>query len=188
RGRCCVALPMLRKIEATRRQAARVRTAARPSTRPPTDLASFLKAHGHQLTKPVRAIIELVERSTREEVRAVVSMPPRHGKTSTFLHAFAWLLTLDPRLTHAFATYAQELANSKSRTARRIARDAGVQLADDAQTVREWRTTAGGGLLATGVGGPLTGQGITGLGVVDDPVKNRQEAESALIRDRVWEW
>src|SRR5690606_33510962 len=72
--------------------------------------------------------------------------------------------------------------------ARRIARDAGVQLADDAQTVREWRTTAGGGLLATGVGGPLTGQGITGLGVVDDPVKNRQEAESALIRDRVWEW
>jgi predicted phage terminase large subunit-like protein len=136
----------------------------------------------------VKVITELVERSTREEVRAVVSMPPRHGKTSTFLHAFAWLLTLDPRLTHAFATYAQELANSKSRTARRIARDAGVQLADDAQTVREWRTRAGGGLLATGVGGPLTGQGITGLGVVDDPVKNRQEAESALIRDRVWEW
>ncbi|HEX7000657.1 MAG TPA: terminase family protein [Trueperaceae bacterium] len=136
----------------------------------------------------MKVITELVERSTREEVRAVVSMPPRHGKTSTILHAFAWLLTLDPSLTHAFATYAQELANSKSRTARRIARDAGVQLADDAQTMREWRTNAGGGLLATGVGGPLTGQGITGLGVVDDPVKNRQEAESALIRDRVWEW
>ncbi|HEX7002015.1 MAG TPA: terminase family protein [Trueperaceae bacterium] len=136
----------------------------------------------------MKVITELIERSTREEVRAVVSMPPRHGKTSTILHAFAWLLTLDPRLTHAFATYAQELANSKSRTARRIARDAGVQLADDAQTVREWRTRAGGGLLATGVGGPLTGQGITGLGVVDDPVKNRQEAESALIRERVWEW
>lgn len=118
----------------------------------------------------------------------MVSMPPRHGKTSTILHSVAWLLTLDPSRTHAFATYAQELANSKSRTARRIARGAGVQFAGDAQTVREWRTSADGGLLATGVGGPLTGQGITGLGVVDDPMKNRQEAESALIRERVWEW
>lgn len=159
-----------------------------PTSTPREPLAAFLARHGHDLTRPVQAITDLVERSTREEVRAVVSMPPRHGKTSTLLHAFAWLLTLDASRTHAFATYAQELANSKSRTARRIARDAGVQLADDAQTVREWRTTAGGGLLATGVGGPLTGQGITGLGVVDDPVKNRQEAESALIRDRVWEW
>lgn len=167
-----------------------MRALARPSpTRPGRGtLADFLEAHGHELTRPVRTIAELVERSTREEVRAVVSMPPRHGKTSTFLHAFAWLLTLDPMRTHAFATYAQELANSKSRTARRLARDAGVALADDAQNVREWRTTTGGGLLATGVGGPLTGQGITGLGIVDDPVKNRQDAESALIRERTWEW
>lgn len=133
-------------------------------------------------------IAELVERATREEIRAVVSMPPRHGKTSTFLHAFAWLLTLDPTRTHAFATYAQHLANSKSRTARRLAVDAGVSLADDAKTVSEWRTPEGGGLLATGVGGPLTGQGITGLGIIDDPLKNRLEAESALMRDRIWEW
>lgn len=129
-----------------------------------------------------------MERATREEVRAVVSMPPRHGKTSTFLHAFAWLLLHDPTRTHAFATYAQHLANSKSRTARRLAVDAGVSLADDAKTVSEWRTPEGGGLLATGVGGPLTGQGITGLGIIDDPLKNRLEAESALMRDRIWEW
>lgn len=158
------------------------------TSRTPEPLAAFLAAHHHELTQPVRTIAELVERSTREEVRAVVSMPPRHGKTSTLLHAFAWLLTLDSSRTHAFATYAQELANSKSRTARRLSVDAGVQLASDAQTIREWRTTTGGGLLATGVGGPLTGQGITGLGIVDDPLKNRQDAESALIRERTWEW
>lgn len=151
-------------------------------------LRAFLTAYGHDLTRPVETIAALIERSTREEVRAVVSMPPRHGKTSTLLHSVAWLLSAQPALTHAYATYAQELANSKSRLARRLAREAGVTLADDAQNVREWRTTRGGGLLATGVGGPLTGQGITGLGIVDDPLKNRQDAESALIRERVWEW
>ena len=151
-------------------------------------LTAFLATHGHELTLPVRTITKLVERSQREEIRAVVSMPPRHGKTSTFLHAIAWLLAHNPAQTHAFATYAQHLANSKSRTARRLTLAAGVELADDAKTVSEWRTPEGGGLLATGVGGPLTGQGITGLGIIDDPLKNRLEAESALMRDRIWEW
>lgn len=115
-------------------------------------------------------------------------MPPRHGKTSTVLYSIAWLLANDPTKTHAFATYAQHLANSKSRTARRIAIEAGVQLASDSKSVSEWRTTREGGLLATGVGGPLTGQGIDGLGVVDDPFKNRLEASSSLTRRRIWEW
>lgn len=115
-------------------------------------------------------------------------MPPRHGKTSTILYSFGWLLANDPTKTHAFATYAQHLANSKSRTARRIAVEAGVSLASDSKSVSEWRTTREGGLLATGVDGPLTGQGISGLGVIDDPFKNRLEANSSLTRRRVWEW
>lgn len=115
-------------------------------------------------------------------------MPPRHGKTSTVLYSIGWLLANDPTKTHAFATYAQHLANSKSRTARRIAVEAGVQLASDSKSVSEWRTTREGGLLATGVGGPLTGQGIDGLGVIDDPFKNRLEASSSLTRRRIWEW
>lgn len=115
-------------------------------------------------------------------------MPPRHGKTSTVLYSIGWLLANDPTKTHAFATYAQHLANSKSRTARRIAIEAGVQLASDSKSVSEWRTTREGGLLATGVGGPLTGQGIDGLGIIDDPFKNRLEASSSLTRRRIWEW
>lgn len=136
-----------------------------------------------------QAVGKLVTKASRgEEIRAVVSTPPRHGKTDTILRGFAWLLQNNPTHTHAYATYGQDLANSKSRRARRFATDAGVQLASDSASVKEWRTAAGGGLLATGVGGPLTGQGITGLGVVDDPLKNRQEAESGLIRERIWEW
>jgi predicted phage terminase large subunit-like protein len=123
-----------------------------------------------------------------EELRVVIAMPPRHGKTETLLRAFAWLLSRDPSSTMAYATYGADLARSKSRSARRYARDAGVTLANDSASMSEWRTQQGGGLLATGAGGPLTGQGINRLLVIDDPVKNRQEAESALIRDRTWDW
>jgi hypothetical protein len=85
-------------------------------------------------------------------------------------------------------TYSADLSRSKSRKARTLAKTAGVQIAGDAKSLSEWRTTSGGGLLATGVGGPLTGQGVTGLLVVDDPVKNRVEAESEATRESVWEW
>ena len=95
---------------------------------------------------------------------------------------------LDATRTHAYTTYGADLSYSKSRVARRYAIEDGVTLDQSSQSVKEWRTTGGGGLLATGAGGPLTGQGITGVGVVDDPYKNRQDAESALMRDRIDDW
>lgn len=97
-------------------------------------------------------------------------------------------LTLNPTRTNVYATYAQEVANSKSRAARQYARNAGLHLSDESASVKEWRLQQGGGLLATGIGGPLTGQGINGLAILDDPLKNHVEAESRLIRDRTHEW
>jgi predicted phage terminase large subunit-like protein len=177
-------------MERLKRQ--KVRHAPLPSARTSAEPAPFLAylqrarletpAHVQQIA----AFVERVEK--REELRLVIAMPPRHGKTETLLRAFAWLLTRDPASTMAYATYGADLARSKSRSARRYARDAGVVLAGDSASLTEWRTSAGGGLLATGAGGPLTGQGINRLLVIDDPIKNRQEAESALIRDRTWDW
>jgi predicted phage terminase large subunit-like protein len=121
-------------------------------------------------------------------VRAVISTPPQHTKTTTLLHGMAWLMRQQPEHTNAYISYATDFARSKSRQARRIAEDAKVPLDKGADRLEEWRTVQGGGMLATGIGGPLTGHGINGLLLVDDPVKNRQEAESALIRERHWEW
>jgi len=56
-----------------------------------------------------------------------------------------------------------------------------------ANTIAEWETRAGGGVRAVGVGGGVTGFGA-GLIVIDDPVKNRAEAESETIRENVWDW
>ena len=48
-------------------------------------------------------------------------------------------------------------------------------------------TTAGGGFVAAGVGGGITGKGAHVL-VIDDPVKNREDAESQNNRDANWDW
>lgn len=123
-----------------------------------------------------------------EAIRLLVSVPPQHGKTELELHGIAQLLLVRPDRANAFVSYAADYANSKSRQARDYARKAGVSLRDDSQAVHEWRTREGGGLLATGVGGPLTGHGIGGVLVIDDPFKNREEAESQAHRDKVHEW
>src|SRR5947207_14479866 len=47
--------------------------------------------------------------------------------------------------------------------------------------------SGGGGLIAAGVGGGLTGFGAD-LFLLDDPIKDRQEAASELVRDRIWDW
>lgn len=132
-------------------------------------------------------LIRELERAHREPVRLVCHAPPRHGKTESVLHAIAWYLRQRPQLVAGYATYGADLSYSKSRVARNLAREAGVELAPDAQGVKEWRTRQGGGLLATGVGGPFTGFGVNVL-FVDDPFKNRVEAESSVSRQRVIDW
>jgi hypothetical protein len=60
-------------------------------------------------------------------------------------------------------------------------------LRDDAESVAEWETRQGGGFWAAGVGGPATGKGMH-LGMLDDPIKNAEEAASAVIGERNREW
>lgn len=133
-------------------------------------------------------LIDVLESAAQTPRRVLVSMPPRHGKSETVLSALAWATSRWPERLNGYASYAQRFANTQSRKVRRRTQEAGVSLSDDAASVVEWRTPAGGGLVATGIGGPLTGIGIDGLLVIDDPVKGREQAESATIREGTWEW
>jgi predicted phage terminase large subunit-like protein len=133
-------------------------------------------------------VLDVFERTRKGPVRAIIAMPPRHGKTVTAMHGVAWRVSRDPALRHAYATYGDSLSVSGSRTMRRLAISSGVDLARDAAALHDWRTEHDGGVLATGVGGPLTGKGVTGIALVDDAFKNRKDAESALKRESVWEW
>lgn len=117
--------------------------------------------------------------------RVCCSAPPRHAKTESVLHVPAFALRRRPELVFGYTTYGASLSHSKSKKARALVQAAGVTLERDA--THEWRTPEGGGMLAGGVGGPLTGHGLDIL-IVDDPTKNRLEAESATYRERLVDW
>lgn len=166
----------------------------RDKRRLPSDAGELLPfvagvRRGYRPPYHLTPLLRLLERAAKgEPVRAVVSAPPRHAKTETILAAFAWLLRQAPERTHGYVTYGAKLAASKSERARAYTLAAGVRFPRSLGSRAEWRTKAGGGLLATGIRGPLTGQGIDGVLVVDDPVKNRVEAESATLREQNWSW
>lgn len=63
----------------------------------------------------------------------------------------------------------------------------GVELAEDSSAAGRWHTNQGGSYLATGVGGTLTGYGGHVI-ILDDPIKNREEADSERTRDNTWHW
>lgn len=135
----------------------------------------------------ISPLIELIERSRHEEIRATISMPPRHAKSVTIARGLVWRMLHDPGCVNAFLSYGADLALRQSRQVRRWAVESGVTLAKDAKSVGQWATEQGGGLIAVGIGGAITGMGITGLAIVDDPFKNREEASSPVIREKVWE-
>lgn len=132
-------------------------------------------------------LLEVIVRSQFEPTYAWCSVPPRFAKTETILHAIAWRLLQDPTCEIAYCTYEANLAYSKSRKIRELAEAAGVQLKKGSTGVHEWQTAQGGRVKATGIGGPLTGTGCKWL-VIDDAIKNREEAESPVIRQKHWDW
>jgi len=154
-------------------------------------LAEFIPALSPKFMAPLHLapLTDLLQRVARgEAVRAVVSVPPRHSKTETLIHAIPWLLLQNPSMQIAYASYAARIAEKKSRRARELSRRAGVPLANDSKSRSDWRTGEDeGGLWATSIDGAITGEGFD-LVLLDDLVKGRAEAESGTTRERVNGW
>lgn len=133
------------------------------------------------------ALAEVLVRSQFQPIYCTISVPPRHSKTETLVHYVPWRLHRDPATEIAYCTYEANLAYTKSRRMRELAEATGVQFKKSAKSVKQWETEQGGKLIATGVGGPITGKGAKLL-IIDDPLKNREEAESPIIRQKIWDW
>lgn len=130
--------------------------------------------------------LEAIERG--ELKRLLVSMPPRHGKSELLsIHAPVWFLERNPKREVIAAGYAISLARKFSRKARKLAEKIGLALNPKVAQASEWETAEGGRVYAVGVGGGIAGHGADIL-IVDDPVKNVQEASSPLIREKIWDW
>lgn len=152
--------------------------------------------------------LEAVERG--EITRLMITMPPRHGKSMLASEFFpAWYLGRNSDHSVVMATYAQELADDFGRKVKNQIEDNsfpeifdGVGLADDSKSVKRFHVEENnvvleggfehalkqrGSFYAVGVGGPLTGRGAHLL-LIDDPVKNREDADSEIIRKKTKDW
>ena len=135
----------------------------------------------------------------------IINAPPQHGKsTSTSEILPAYWLARRPNDPVIITSYNSDLATAKSRKARGIVKSeayknlfgehatqdiAPVEIAPDSRAVDEWRLIAPhrAGVRATGVDGGITGNPAM-LGIIDDPLKGIAEAQSATVRESLWEW
>ena len=130
----------------------------------------------------------------KKSPRLMLFMPPRHGKSTLASVAFpAWHLGRHPQHEFISCSYSGSLAMGFSRKVRQLLREPTYKTAfktkldPDSQSAEAWLTTDGGGFVAAGVGGGITGKGAHIL-VIDDPVKKRDDAESANARESTWDW
>mgnify|MGYP003131932345 FL=1 len=157
----------------------------------PASLAARL-SDGLWTPTPALAFVAglLVRAAFEGNKRYLISMPPRHGKTELISRwAPVWFLDWFPDRKVGICSYAADLAHELSADVRAKVRAnqdrLRVQVAGGSPAA--WRTTAGGGCYASGVDGPITGRGFH-LGLIDDPVKNLEDALSPSKREKTWRW
>ena len=140
-------------------------------------------------------IAEHLEKVERGEIdRLMIFMPPRHGKSQLASVLFpAWCMGRSPNMKIIASSYAAELAQDFGYQVRNTINETQYQslfqtkLKEDSQAKGNWRTDEGGHYLAVGAGGGITGRGADLL-IIDDPVKNRDEANSSVYRDKIYRW
>jgi predicted phage terminase large subunit-like protein len=133
-----------------------------------------------------------------ERPKLVLMAPPQHGKTEQITDFIAWVAGKRPELKTIFASYSDELGVDVNRALQRVMTSDryvatfGYRLGESgSRCVRNTNTleypNLGGSFYNTTVGGQITGKSLD-LGIVDDPVKGRAEANSKPVRDKLWSW
>lgn len=155
-----------------------------------TDLLDYVVRTSPHFERPkhLAPLAALLDRSLQEPIRTVVSVPPQHEKSQLILHHLVRLAATRPQLQSASVGYGTEFARDQAKLAALVEREASPRIAFERQTSGGWATSAGGGAYWTGSSGPLTGRKVDSILIVDDPYKNRSEAESAVHQRRVMEW
>ena len=141
-------------------------------------------------------IISKLEAVERGEIRKLmITLPPRHGKSELVsIHFPAWFFGRNPTKSIIASSYSSDLAVTFGRKARNLVNSEDykilfpkVSLAEDSKAAGQWNTNEKGEYTAVGIGGAITGRGAD-IFIIDDPVKNKEEATSPIIQERNWEW
>lgn len=103
----------------------------------------------------------------------------------------AWFVSTFRKRRVILGSYSAGLALKFGLRARtlveRYGSDFGVKLSKDKAAAGDWEIEDGGGMISAGVGGALTGHGADLL-LIDDPVKNAEQAASKVYRDKAMDW
>lgn len=143
--------------------------------------------------KVIAQVCEMLAAGTTK--RAIIVAPPRHGKTELATKRFlAHYSGRHPDKSLIFGTYNNDYAEDNGRAVRDIFWSQEHQqvfpnhrLKEGSEAASRLQTTAGGQLSFVGRGTAVTGRGGDGI-IIDDPLKDRAEADSKTIRDRLWTW
>jgi len=161
----------------------------------------------YQVSWHHRALCEALDKFVAgETTRLMVSLPPRHGKSELVSRRLpAYLLGKDPGVSIIACSYSADLASMMNRDVQRIidSREYTRVFPGTSLSGANVRTVAQGSYLrnsdifeivgsrgiyrSAGVGGGITGMGAD-VGIIDDPVKNQEEANSPTYREKIWEW
>lgn len=174
----------------------------RRETRVDVDLAEFTMRTfpGYQMNwhhlELCRTLMRWVDGDIR---RLIVSMPPRHGKSELCsIRLPAYILGRKPDAPIIACSYSARLASRMNRHVQRVIESSAYSAVfPDVRLPRrgEGVCTTGefelaghkGRYLSAGVGGGITGEGML-YGIIDDPVKNRKDANSPVYQTAIWDW
>lgn len=164
----------------------------RPTAPPSSEIGPFSRwlertspelAWGHPHLSFIRGQLADVTLGTCRKL--AIAWPPQHYKTwSTTVRYPLWRMLREPGLRVGVGTYNQRYANKISRWTRRLLERLGVEAAG---AVDSWALPNGSTYIARGAGVGLAGEPVD-LWVCDDPFKNREQADSATVQEKVWEW
>jgi predicted phage terminase large subunit-like protein len=126
--------------------------------------------------------------------RLIIEAPPQHGKSLLIVDFISWLAGTHPELRTIYTSFSERLGvRANLRLQRTYASDKFKKIFPDTKTgatvnrdLIEYEGTDGY-FRNTTVRGSITGEGLD-LGVIDDPIKGREQARSATVRDATWDW
>src|SRR4029077_2535474 len=150
--------------------------------------SAYITAKHH---RAIAAAFEQVEQG--KITRLIINVPPRHGKSQLSSRMFpAWFMGRHPAESLILATYSDKLSWDFGREVRQIIEDPNYsQVFPDSvlltASVDRIETDQNGKVFFVGRGSAITGRGAIGL-VIDDPIKDRVEADSLVTRNKLWSW
>lgn len=123
--------------------------------------------------------------------RIIITMPPQHSKSYTITETLpSYFLGTNPNKQVIVIGYSGDFAEKFGRRNKEKIMDQGADIFDvhlsNKQAHKDWELEQGGRMISSGVGGQITGERAD-LMIIDDPIKNRKEANSKRYRDVLWE-